>query len=387
MLKENWMTPSGKLLLPFLAGGLAIFLSFFDLTRYGESAWSFFDIQVVLTAIAGMLGGFWVGFFSGLIAGAFRWMLKPDVFSYFWVVLGAGVLAGLFSGWIKNYQTMGKQVFAGGLLIGLFHGMLIYLPTANFLPWPYLVMTIGFIAFLEATGIFIFFAVISAILRSEKRREIEQELLKSKLLFLQAQIRPHFLFNALNTISAICGKENALEARELVLNLARFLRRILKRADEMVTLREEMEYIDAYLEIEKARFQEKLKIEKQFEIGEERWNMKVPILVLQPLVENAVKHGISKKEFEGTVRIRFSENGDVLQVEISDDGAGMTAETLKNLLERGASFGEGAGVGLKNIQQRLVYLYGRGHGLQFDTGLGKGTKVTVKIPFEERGKS
>jgi len=248
-------------------------------------------------------------------------------------------------------------------------------------------MTIGFIAFLEATGVFIFFAVISAILRSEKRREIEQELLKSKLLFLQAQIRPHFLFNALNTISAICGKESAPEARELVLNLARFLRRILKRADEMVTLREEMEYIDAYLEIEKARFQEKLKIEKQFEIGEERWNMKVPILVLQPLVENAVKHGISKKEFEGTIRICFSEDRDALRVEISDDGAGMTAETLKNLLERGASFGEGAGVGLKNIQQRLVYLYGREHGLQFDTGFGKGPKVTVKIPFEKRGKS
>lgn len=387
MLKKDVLSPPGRLALPFVVSGVSIFLSYFDLSRYGESAWSFFDVQIVLAAVCGLLGGFWAGLASGLIVGAFRWLLKPEVLVYFWMILGAGIFSGLLSRTIRTYRSTEKQGFIVGALTGLMHGLIIYLPVANFISTSYLVITIGFVALLEGAGVVVFFAVVSAFLRGEMRHEMERELLKSKLLFLQAQIRPHFLFNALNTISAIASRENALEVRALVLDLANFLRRVLKREDEAVTLRDEMEYIDSYLEIEKARFQRKLVIEKETAIPDEAWNVKIPILVLQPLVENAVKHGIGKKETPGTLRIRISASGDgFLRVGISDDGPGMSAETLAKVLESGPSFGEGAGIGLKNIRERLIRLYGREHDLKYETEPGKGTRVTICIPYGEGAK-
>jgi sensor histidine kinase YesM len=232
---------------------------------------------------------------------------------------------------------------------------------------------------LEAGSIFVFFAVVSGVLKEEKRRVMENELLKTKLRFLQAQISPHFLFNALNTISAICNREKAPEASKLILHLANFFRRALKRIEEQITVAEELTYIDSYLELEKARFQERLKIVKKIKVSDESVETPIPFLVIQPLVENAIKHGISKKEEGGTLEIRVYEEAEMLIFEIHDDGIGCPDQKIKEILSS-EKREHGAGIGLYNIDQRLRQIYGENFGLKFHTELDQGMTMKVMIP-------
>lgn len=382
MLKGDSLNPYGKILIALLAGLFSIFLSFFDFSRYGESAWTFFDIQVVTLVIGGLLGGVRAGVFAGALAGLFRWLLKPGFISYLLIVVGAGLLAGIFSKRIKNFRQSAKPAFVCGSVIGVFHGIVIYIPAFGLIPWYYLLMSIGFVGLLEGVGVYIFFAVIAGVMREENRKEVEQELLKTRLLFLQAQMSPHFIFNTLNTISAICGRERALQAQGLILKLAAFLRRAIRRADEMVTLREEIEYIDTYLEIESTRFQDRLKVDKHIEISESSWNATIPMLILQPLVENAVKHGIAKKESGGTLDLKLTETGGVLKFEISDNGPGIRPDLITGIFEKEAAVSNGSGIGVRNIQKRLLHLYGPQFGLQYESHPGKGTRVSVRIPLK-----
>ena len=168
-------------------------------------------------------------------------------------------------------------------------------------------------------------------------------------------------------------------ARELVLSLADFLRRTVRRVDEQVSLEEEMSYIDSYLQIEKARFQDRLDIVKETRISDDLWKMRLPVLILQPLVENSVKHGIQKKTDGGRLRIQLGEENDHLVVRISDNGVGMNDEKLSKLRE-GTIKGEGLGIGVGNINQRMERLYGKDYKLQYQSRAGDGTEVTVRFP-------
>jgi LytS/YehU family sensor histidine kinase len=390
LFKDSALSVPGGLILPVLAVMVSIFASLFDLTQYGESAWAFFDIQVVVLAIGGLLGGVWTGLIAGLLAGLFRWVMKPDFAGYFLIALSAGVLGGFFSRRVSGLRDGVGKKFLAGAVIGLGHGILVYAPVVRMISWVYFIVTVLFLAVLEGAGVYIFFAVISGLLAEESKRETERELLRTRLSFLQAQMSPHFLFNALNTIAAICqrcGRENGGQAQNLILKLAHFLRRTLTRADEKISFKEEMEYIDSYLEIERARFQERLGVKKEFHLSEEAWSTPVPILILQPLVENAVKHGLGKMEAGGTLSILARQESEALEVEISDNGAGMKEDWQKYLEKKtGSAEGngseEGAGIGIRNIQQRLIHLYGADHGLQYESSPGKGTKVTVRIPLK-----
>jgi two-component system LytT family sensor kinase len=379
VLARDALQLQGRIWVPVMLLPATLLLSLIDLGRYGESAWAFLDIEVILVTATGLLGGLWSGLASGLAVAAFRWSLKPEVFIYAAIVLAAGILGGLFSQHVATFRRMGKASFACGALAGLAQGLGIYLPLWGLLTRSYLAASIALLALLEGLGVFLFFAVISAVLRERDRRQIEQELLKTKFLFLQAQTSPHFLYNALNTIAAVCRRENAGEARGLILSLARFLRRTLKRVDETVSLKEEMDYIDAYLEIERARFQERLNVRKEISLREDSWQAKIPLLILQPLVENAVKHGISKKENGGTLTIKLADGNGGLTVEIEDDGVGFQPAEL----ERERTSEDGTGIGLKNIDARLKHLYGRENGLEFHSEPGKGTRVLVKIPLKK----
>ena len=370
-LYQNHLSATGRVYIAMLAGFCAVFFSFFDIMYYGESAWAFLDIQVIWITIGGLLGGFWAGLFLGMLAGALRLMLSLSFFKYFAVAVLTGVLSGMLSRRVKNYHQPGKIVILAGLGAGLVHGALVYLPFMFQLPWSFTCFSILFVALLEAVGIYIFFAMTAGILREDKRKETENELLKTQFRFLQAQINPHFIYNALNTISAVCGKEGSQQGQHLTLQLADFMRGTLKRLDDLVTLKEEMEHLDAYLEIEKVRFQDRLQIEKKIQIPEPVWKMKIPFLILQPLVENAIKHGISPKEEGGKVTIGLRQEGEFLQVEIRDDGVGMNAVPATSI--------KSSGIGIQNVNQRLKNCFGEASQIQFTSEPGKGTLMYFKI--------
>lgn len=204
---------------------------------------------------------------------------------------------------------------------------------------------------------------------------------EAKLDALQAQINPHFFFNVMNTIIAT-SRSNPNRARRLLIHLAEFFRRALKSKGALISLKEEMEFVSTYLVLEKARFGKKLKIKS--EIPPDLMNAEVPRLSIQPLVENAVKHGITPLLTNGTVLIRVdrieAESGDVeLLIEIVDNGRGIEEERLKDALLPGG--GSGNGVGMANVHARLQGLYGEEYGLRIQSQLGEGTTVTMRLPY------
>lgn len=204
---------------------------------------------------------------------------------------------------------------------------------------------------------------------------------EAKLDALQAQINPHFFFNVMNTIIAT-SRSNPNRARRLLIHLAEFFRKVLKSKAALISLKEEMEFVNTYLVLEKARFGRKLKIKA--EIPRDLMEAEVPRLSIQPLVENAVKHGITPKLTGGTVLIRVdrveAESGDIeLLVEIIDDGLGIESERLKEVLLPGV--GSGNGVGLANVHARLQGLYGEEYGLVITSKLNEGATVKMHLPY------
>lgn len=209
--------------------------------------------------------------------------------------------------------------------------------------------------------------------------KLEQQsklLSKAELRSLQAQINPHFLFNVLNTISVLC-RVNPVKARDVTVNLAQYYRKNLKKSDEFIELEKEMEHVKSYLAIEKVRFDKKLKV--QFNIDEV--NCLVPPLIIQPIVENAVKHGLLPKENGGTVTITVYETQTTIEVNISDDGIGIDKDKLTEIFEGNAGKKE---IGLYNVNQRLIHIYGENYGLRFTSEVGKGTTVYIRFPKDVR---
>jgi len=200
---------------------------------------------------------------------------------------------------------------------------------------------------------------------------------KLELSALNAQINPHFLFNTLNTIAAY-SRTNPETARRLLRRLASFLRHALKRHGHFNSLKEEIEYVNTYLVLEKARFREKLMIRR--DIDPDLLGYQVPVLTLQPLVENAVKHGIQPKDGIGTVSIKVKVSQDEMLFAIIDDGVGINKDKIKEVLLPG--FGSGNGIGLSNVHERLKSLFGKDYGLQIESDENKGTCVYFRVPLK-----
>jgi LytS/YehU family sensor histidine kinase len=201
---------------------------------------------------------------------------------------------------------------------------------------------------------------------------------EAKLDALQAQINPHFLFNTLNTIGMFIRTKPEV-ASKLLQRFSAFLRHSLQSRGRFITLEEEMGFVSNYLILEKARFREKLKIVKK--IDKMLLRCKIPVLSIQPLVENAIRHGLSNKEERGTVQIfvKLLECGNI-EIAVSDDGLGIHPDRLKRVLEPG--FGSGSGVGLSNVHERLILLYGENSGLNIVSESGAGTEVSFRIPVQ-----
>jgi LytS/YehU family sensor histidine kinase len=183
------------------------------------------------------------------------------------------------------------------------------------------------------------------------------------------QIHPHFLFNTLHAISALV-EENPVAARKMIARLGDMLRLSLEKNNAPeITLKQEVEFLQRYLAIEQIRFQDRLVV--NFEIVPETQEARVPNLLLQPLVENAIRHGIAPYSKGGRIDIRARRDNGMLQLEIQDDGRGIAA--TDNLSE---------GIGLKNTRQRLEQLYGSNQELRLQNGDSGGFLVQVRLPFQ-----
>jgi len=184
-----------------------------------------------------------------------------------------------------------------------------------------------------------------------------------------------FLFNALNTIRYF-GHTDPDAARRLLLDLSEIFQRSLHSGD-LVPLRDEKSYVDAYLALEKARLSERLRIEWSV-APEVDLDCLVPTLILQPIVENAVVHGIARKPDGGTVHITIERAGDDLLLQVEDDGEGIPPVLLPELLSR--KRGNGKAIGLRNVDGRLRALYGAEYGLALESEIGRGTRVMFRVP-------
>jgi two-component system, LytTR family, sensor kinase len=208
-----------------------------------------------------------------------------------------------------------------------------------------------------------------------KLEEQERLLLSARMEALQNQINPHFLFNTLNSVSSLV-RFDPDTARELIIKLATILRRLLHSSDAFVPLREEVEFIDNYLDIEVVRFgRDKLQVVK--ELDPASLDSMVPSMLLQPLVENSIKHGLASKIDEGRIYLRSRLTDSKLIIEVEDNGVGMGAA---NLLEKPTGFG-GTGIGLANVAERLKVLYGDTARMTIDSHEGKGTLIRLRLPL------
>jgi two-component system LytT family sensor kinase len=205
-----------------------------------------------------------------------------------------------------------------------------------------------------------------------KLEEQKRLLLEARLDALQRQINPHFLFNTLNSIAALVRSQPEM-ARELTVKLANILRALLKDHDTYVPLRDELRFTDDYLDIEVVRFgAHKLKVEK--EIDPRTLDVLVPSILLQPLIENSIKHGLEPRINGGTVTLRSRIEGERVFIEVADDGVGMGNRPATALRR------EGAGIGMKNVRERLEVLYGNQARFNVVSNPGRGTLVSIEIP-------
>ena len=200
-------------------------------------------------------------------------------------------------------------------------------------------------------------------------QEQEKLLLAAKIEALKSQINPHFLFNTLASISSLIRSQPDT-ARTLIIKLSGLLRRLMRSHQHFVTLREELESIDEYLDIEVARFGPKLMVRK--DIHADTFDVVVPSMILQPLVENSIKHGLSRKVGPGLIVIRSRRHQGRISIEIEDDGMGFLIDSLHAPMA--------SGIGLANVRERLRVIYGATYQLTMVSEPGRGTTARIEVP-------
>ena len=236
--------------------------------------------------------------------------------------------------------------------------------------------------FSEGIGIYLLIALTSYAFSYYRRyREsqvktilLEAQLSQAQLHALKMQLHPHFLFNTLHSISALLNKDTD-SARKMITRLGDFLRLTLDNSgSQEVTLQQEMEFLSCYLEIERIRFQDRLVT--RMDVSQQTLDAKVPNLILQPIVENAIRHGIASRSTPGLIEIGAEQRNGTLRIQVRDNGPGLPAHrTSENLFKKG--------LGLANTETRLERLYGAAHRFDFSDNPSGGLVVTLEIPFHK----
>jgi two-component system, LytTR family, sensor kinase len=209
-----------------------------------------------------------------------------------------------------------------------------------------------------------------ASVRAEMKLEAQQiSLTEARLAALTNQINPHFLFNTLNSVNSLI-RTDPDKARNMIYRLSNILRRLLKNTDNFVRMRDELKFIDDYLAIEIVRFGEKLRFVKQ--VSDEALDRLVPSMMLQPIIENSIRHGLASKVDGGTIRLTVTLEENKLQISIEDDGVGIEEAKLMGLFEQG--------IGVSNVNERLKVLFDTNYRFLVDSTPGKGTRTVIQIP-------
>jgi len=278
-------------------------------------------------------------------------------------------------------HTLGLVIFAVcWAIVGVLLGWLLHrFPysthepiTRLFVGWLVYTMPFSLIMYLGVLGcVYAFSYALEARDQAADAARFAAQLAESQLGALRMQLNPHFLFNSLNTVAVLIREQNRTSAARIVDLLAGVLRQVL-RADrpQEVPLEEELHFLRQYLAIEEVRFSDRLKV--QWLIEPEARSALVPDFLLQPVVENAVKHGIAKKAESGSITIAAQVLGSSLELSVSDDGRGMNVSSAK-----------AGGDGLTNTKERLQALYGHAASVIIESS-GSGTKVLLRIPFRRR---
>jgi len=358
------------------------------------------DCSLEASILMGVLGGELPGILGGVLVGL------PAAASGEWMSLPLNILVGFMAGLVRNLAKDQEDVWSFSPFIDLsiyhwirrnvprpkadwqiaFFGFILLmqlLRTELRRVFPHYLYAMDSTSWLLLAGIFATTVMAVAIplkiwnnTRLElKLEEQERLLLHARMEALQSQINPHFLFNTLNSVSSLV-RFDPDKAREVILKLSNILRRLLRQSDAFVQLREEFGFIDDYLDIEVVRFgRDKLRVEKDLDSAS--LDVVVPSMLLQPLVENSIKHGLAPKVEGGTIYLRSKLSDGVVVVEVEDDGVGMGAA---HFIEPPSGIG-GSGIGMANIAERLKVLYGDAARLVIDTGSHGGTLVRLNLPI------
>ena len=322
--------------------------------------------------VAGYLGGPAVGIIVGSISGLHRYSLGGfTALACSLSTMAEGAIGGMFRGILKNKELSPLTAGLSAMIAEICQMIIILIFSNNLESAIALVKKIApSMILINSMGVFLIVTIVKS---AKKLIDGQVNLIKLKeenkiaeLKALKAQIEPHFLFNSLNVIGAYCRKDGE-KARKLILNLSNYFRGTLEIEGDFSTLEKELFLIKAYLAIEQTRFSNRLKV--KFLINCNLSEVKFPILILQPLVENSIKHGILKKIEGGTITILIKDKGDNVYIEICDDGVGFenSDESLST------------GIGLKNVNNRLKLLYGDKYTLNIKSS-NLGSNVSFNIP-------
>lgn len=359
------------------------------------------DLSFETALLLGVIGGRWAGSLGGALMGI------PALLHGEWAALPFGVLSGFIAGQLRTMAADKDDIWSFSPFIdqSIFRLIRRNLPRPRLFDWQIMFFTtVIALRFVQTelartfqhsifslespSNIYVWAAIYAASVTAIgieikifnsvriqiKLEEQERLLLHARMEALQNQINPHFLFNTLNSISSLV-RFDPEKARDVISKLATILRRLLNSADSFVPLREEVEFIDNYLDIEVVRFgPEKLRVVK--ELDPASLDVMVPSMLLQPLVENSIKHGLSSMVEGGSIylRSRFTDSG--LVIEVEDDGVGMAATQVVE-----STGTRGTGIGMANISERLQVLYGDAAHMTIDSHQGKGTLVRIRLPL------
>jgi len=359
------------------------------------------DLSFETALLLGVIGGRWAGSLGGVLMGV------PALLHGEWAAMPFDVLSGFIAGQLRAMALDKEDIWSFSPFIdqSIFRLIRRNLPRPRLFDWqimffttivllrfvqtelartfPHSIFSIespdnlwvfGAIYAASVTAIGIELKVFNSVRIQIKLEEQERLLLHARMEALQNQINPHFLFNTLNSISSLV-RFDPDTAREVISKLATILRRLLNSTDSFVPLREEVEFIDNYLDIEVVRFgKDKLRVVK--ELSQDSLDVMVPSMLLQPLMENSIKHGLASKVEGGSIHLRSRLSDSGLVIEVEDDGVGMGATQAA---DSGST--RGAGIGMANISERLQVLYGDTARMTIDSHEGKGTLVRIRLPL------